>query len=167
MATCSSCGTTILFGGKRLGDFRFCSDKCLARGRYLTVAERIPDAAVADLARRVHSGPCPKCHGPGPVDVHNAYSVWSAIYLTSWKTEPNVVCRSCGSKAQVRAVLSSLVLGWWGFPWGFFVTPMQIVKNIAALRRQVSPTEPSTHLLRVARLTLASQVAAQAPPPSP
>jgi len=66
MASCSACGTTILFGGKRLGDLRFCSDKCLARGRHLAVAGQIPDAVVADLARRVHSGRCPKCNGPGP-----------------------------------------------------------------------------------------------------
>ena len=33
MATCASCGTTILFGGKKIGDKRFCDDKCAARGR--------------------------------------------------------------------------------------------------------------------------------------
>ncbi len=165
MASCSACGTTILFGGKRLGDLRFCSDKCLARGRHLAVAGQIPDAVVADLARRVHSGPCPKCNGPGPVDVYNAYSIWSALYLTSWKTEPNVACRSCGSKAQVRALLSSLVLGWWGFPWGFLMTPVQIGRNIAALRRRANPAEPSAELLRVARLTLASRLP-EAPGPA-
>lgn len=166
MASCSTCGTTILFGGKRQGTFRFCSDKCLARGQYLLVADQIPDSVVDEFARRVHLGLCPKCQGPGPVDVHNSYSVWSAVYLTSWKTVPNVVCKECGSKAQTRALLSSLLLGWWGIPWGFLVTPMQIVKNISAMRRDVSPTEPSKELLRVARLHLASRAAAQPPPAS-
>ena len=83
MATRSSCGTTILFGGKRLDEFRFCSDKRLSRGHYLALAATVPDAAVDELARRTLSAPCPKCHGLGPVDVHNAYSVWSAVYLTS------------------------------------------------------------------------------------
>ena len=167
MATCSACGTTILFGGKRLGDLRFCNDKCLARGRYLAAADQVPEAAVSDLARRVHSGLCPKCHGPGPVDVHNAYSVWSALYITSWKTQPHVVCRSCGTKAQVWALVSSLALGWWGFPWGIFVTPLQIGRNLNAMRRKVSFSEPSPELLRLTRLTLASERAAPAPAPPP
>lgn len=165
MSTCCSCGRTILFGGKRLGAYRFCSGKCRAQGSYLVVADKIPDATVVRLARRIHAGPCPECHGPGPVDVYNAYFVWSALVLTSWKTVPNVVCQSCGSREQGRALLSSLVLGWWG-AWGLLVTPMQIVKNIWAMNRQVSPTEPSAQLLHVARVALASQIAAQEPPPS-
>ena len=88
MATCATCGSTILFGGARLGEFRFCNSNCLARGRPLTIAREIPDNIVTDLARRIHSGQCPKCQGPGPVDVHKAFSVWSAIAMTSWKTQP-------------------------------------------------------------------------------
>jgi len=164
MARCSACGSTILFGGRRLGDLRFCNDKCLARGRYLTFADQIPDAMVDDLARRTLRGACPKCNGPGPVDVHNAYSVWSAVYLTSWKTQPHITCKSCGTRAQVQALLFSLVFGWWGLPFGFILTPVQVARNIGAMRRQSSPTEPSPDLLRAARLTLAARLAAQAHP---
>ena len=110
MATCATCGTTILFGGKRVGQYRFCSDKCLARGRPLTFAAQVPDAAADELARRLLSAPCPKCHGLGPVDVHNAYSVWSALYLTRWSTKQIVGCRSCATKAQVQALVFSAVL---------------------------------------------------------
>ena len=162
MARCSACGTTILFGGKRVGDFRFCSDKCLARGRYLTFAARVPDAMVDDLARRTVMGACPKCKGPGPIDVHNAYSVWSAVYLTSWKTQPHIACKTCGRRAQVQALFFSFFFGWWGIPFGFILTPVQIARNIGAIRRESSLTEPSPDLLRVARLTLAAQLAAQA-----
>src|SRR2546426_322066 len=118
MATCAACGLTILFGGKRVDDLRFCSDKCLAKGRVLSVAQQIPYDAVARLAATLHRGPCPKCQGPGPIDVHKTHTVWSAVYVTSWKSTPNIVCRSCGTKAQLLALLSSTVLGWVGIPLG-------------------------------------------------
>jgi len=35
VATCAVCKTIILFGGHRLGDARFCSARCLIRGRNL------------------------------------------------------------------------------------------------------------------------------------
>lgn len=31
MAKCGYCGTTILFGGKKDGDLRFCNDECHAK----------------------------------------------------------------------------------------------------------------------------------------
>jgi len=158
MATCAACGLTILFGGKRVDDLRFCSDKCLAKGRVLSVAQQIPHDAVARLAATLHRGPCPKCQGPGPVDVHKTHTVWSAVYLTSWKSTPNIVCRSCGTKAQLLALLSSTLLGWWGFPWGVFVTPVQIGRNIAGLLRKPDPYSPSEELLRLARLQLGGEL---------
>ncbi len=167
MATCASCGTTILFGGKKIGDKRFCDAKCVARGQALIAADQIPANDVAEFARRVKMGPCPKCQGPGPVDVHNAYSVYSVIVMTSWRTVPHVACDSCGSKAQFKALMTSVVAGWWGFPWGLLMTPIQIGRNIAAMRKDRSPVEPSEELLRVARLTLAARMfrASQPPPP--
>jgi len=162
MATCATCGSTILFGGARLGEFRFCNSNCLARGRPLTIARDIPDNILTDLARRIHSGQCPTCQGPGPVDVHKAFSVWSAIAMTSWKTQPVIACQSCGTKAQVRALLFSTLLGWWGCPWGLLVTPMQIARNISALTRRPDPLTPSPELLRAARIHIATQAVAQA-----
>src|SRR3989442_771976 len=92
------------------------------------------------------------------VDVHKTHTVWSAVYLTSWKSTPNIVCRSCGTKAQLLALLSSTLLGWWGFPWGVFVTPVQIGRNIAGLLRKPDPYSPSEELLRLARLQLGGEL---------
>jgi hypothetical protein len=160
MASCAYCGTTILFGGKRINDLRFCNEKCLASGAHLTVADQVPSHQVTELASTLHRGPCPKCQGPGPIDVHKAYTVWSALYLTSWKTKPLVVCRACGTKAQIRALLFSALFGWWGIPWGFFITPMQIVRNVSGLRKTTDPFVPSEDLRRLAQLHLAKQVMA-------
>src|SRR5580704_3017285 len=113
MATCAACGSTILFGGKRDANGRFCNQKCQARGTILAVAKQIPDATIREQVWQVHQGPCPKCGGSGPVDVYVTHRVWSALLLTSWKSTQLVCCRSCGRKDQWAGVASSALLGWW------------------------------------------------------
>ena len=44
MAQCEQCGSTIIFGGHRLGDHRFCSARCTVQGRQMLLAEaRVDD----------------------------------------------------------------------------------------------------------------------------
>lgn len=66
MASCDYCGSTILFGGSREGDFRFCNDKCRQGGALLAVASQIPPDVLAEQVKRLHQGPCPSCGGEGP-----------------------------------------------------------------------------------------------------
>lgn len=157
MAACSTCGSTILFGGVRRGNHQFCNGNCLAKGHLILAAEQIPEGEVRDFALRVHSGPCPKCNGSGPTDVHYSYRVWSAFVLTQWQTRPLVGCRRCGASEQVKSFLVSLALGWWGIPWGLLVTPVQLGRNLHALLLPPSSAEPSPGLLRLCRLQLAGQ----------
>jgi hypothetical protein len=156
MAACSYCGTTILFGGKRDGDLRFCNDACHRNGYVAVAAQQMPDHLISQHIWDVHQGLCPKCGGAGPVDVHMSHRVWSALALTSWSSRPHVVCKSCGTKAQIADAFFCLALGWWGFPWGLLVTPVQIVRNIAGMFSG-DPTAPSPQLERVVRLHIASQ----------
>jgi hypothetical protein len=90
------------------------------------------------------------------VDVHTSYRVWSALLMTSWSSRPHVVCRSCGSRARLGDLLFSLLFGWWGFPWGFVMTPVQLVRNITGLVSSPDPTLPSAQLSRIVRLHLAA-----------
>lgn len=155
MATCASCNQTILFGGKRQGDLRFCSDKCVAAGSFLTDMERIPDSAVAPRIWEIHAGRCPECSGPGPVDVRHSYRVWSGLVVTSWYTRAHLCCRSCGNKARVRDAIFTLFLGWWGIPWGLIMTPIYVGRNIIALVRHEESTTPSKELAQMVRYQLA------------
>ena len=75
MAKCNFCGSSILFGGVKDGKYRFCNEACHRGGANLLAAELIPFEVVDQEARQVHQGECPKCAGPGPVDVHTAHSV--------------------------------------------------------------------------------------------
>ena len=39
MAQCAFCSTTIIFGGRRLGEHLFCNARCMMQGRAIIVAE--------------------------------------------------------------------------------------------------------------------------------
>lgn len=158
MAKCAYCGTTILFGGKKVEDLTFCSTKCLTKGQVALVARTVPDDLVVSQARTVHAGPCPVCNQKrGPVDVHTSHKVASFILMTSWSSNPRVSCRSCGVKAQFGGLLYSLFLGWWGFPWGILMTPVQVTKNIFGMLRSDTSVNPSEQLEQIVRMNIAVQ----------
>lgn len=157
MASCAYCGTTILFGGVKENELRFCNQECYQNGRVVALSRDIPKNVVDEQVRGVHRGVCPKCKGSGPVDVHTSYRVYSALVVTSWRSIPRVSCRSCGIKGQLGNTLFSLILGWWGFPWGIIMTPVQIVRNISGMMKGPDETKPSDKLENLVRIHLASQ----------
>jgi hypothetical protein len=159
MPRCDTCGTIILFNATREGDWVFCNDQCRAQGQLLDFADQLPEAFIDEHVQQTHAGPCPKCQGPGPVDVHTSHTVWSALLITSWRSRPEVCCSGCGTKAKLLASLSSAALGWWGFPWGLLATPVQITRNLAGLATSPDPTAPSPALRKLVKLHLASHVA--------
>jgi hypothetical protein len=112
---------------------------------------------VNEAVMRVHQGLCPKCSGMGPVDVYVHHRVWSALFLTSWKSTPQISCRSCGVKSQIGDAVFSLVMGWWGFPWGLLLTPVQIVRNIGGMLHGPDPSKPSPRLEKAIRMNIAAQ----------
>jgi hypothetical protein len=157
MATCDYCGTTILFGGKRDANGRFCNQKCQSGGAMLALSKQVPDTMVRDQVWKTHQGICPRCGGSGPVDVHVSHKVWSALLLTKWSSVPQISCRACGRKSQWTGVGFSLLLGWWGFPWGLIMTPIQIGRNLVAMGRSADASSPSPELEKIVRMTMASQ----------
>ena len=158
MAKCDYCGSTIIVGGVRQGEQRFCNQKCPQSGTLVALSGRIDPVEIQNAITRIHQGTCPKCGGAGPVDVSTSYKVWSALILTSWSSSPEISCRSCGRKKQVEGALISLVAGW-GFPWGLILTPVQIVRNLIGMSRSYDPYRPSPQLESAVRLMLASQIA--------
>jgi hypothetical protein len=95
--------------------------------------------------------------GPGPVDVHESHWVWSGIAFLQSGSQRHVTCRRCAFKSQVGNLVVSAALGWWGFPWGFVLTPVQVVRNVIGMMSPPDPSQPSARLVQVARVQLASQ----------
>jgi DNA-directed RNA polymerase subunit RPC12/RpoP len=161
MAKCDYCGSTILFGGKRQDELRFCNANCSARGALIALSRQVPENVVDESVMRVHQGLCPMCGGSGPVDIHVHHKVWSAIFLTSWKSTPQISCRGCGVKSQLGDAALSLVLGWWGFPWGLVLTPVQVGRNVVGIFRSPDPAKPSAQLEKVIRMNIAGRAIRQ------
>lgn len=168
MASCACCGTTIIFG-KKVGTDRYCNDACTRGGPLYRIGRQLPENQVAATAQQLLNSPCPKCRSAGPVELHTAHTIWSAILVTSWNNTTEISCKTCGLKRQGLAFLQSAVLGWWGFPWGILGTPVTLLRNLVGMASGFSPRTPSRALQRHARAMLAVQAiqaerAAQADP---
>lgn len=158
MAQCDYCGKDIIFGGVREYDLRFCNKKCRENGDALVLYRReIPQDVVHKQAQKVRQGLCPKCYGNGPVDLHISYRIWSAGIITSWRTTPNICCRSCGIKSQIFDCIFSFLLGWWSI-YGLFGTPVYVIKNIAGILKGPDVLNPSEKLENFIRGIIAQQM---------
>src|SRR3954447_4850735 len=158
MGKCAHCGSVIAFGGVREEQSLFCGKGCRDKSPLTAAAGQLPDGFVREQAAKVHAGACPKCQGRGPVDLHTSYSVWSAVVLTRWSHRTEMCCRSCGRKAQLRAAGFSAVMGWWGFPWGFFLTPTQLIRNFVAMFSGSNSEQPSEKMVELVRARLSAQL---------
>lgn len=158
MDRCDHCEKAILFGGVRANGVRYCNEECYTNSLLQSVADSVTPEMIEARALEIHQGDCPRCYGPGPVDVHTAHSIWSVVYLTSWKSTPHVVCRSCGFGHQFRGLMFSSLFGWWGL-WGLIITPIQVFKNAHALAVGPDPTLPSDELKGLAHTMLAAELA--------
>ena len=161
MATCPTCNTTILFGGRKKDGARYCSTKCLTSATKAGVSKSIPAEVALEAVARVLAGPCPLCGGAGPVDVFTSHRIASFLVMTSWRNVPRISCRRCGTKRQLAGLLYSTLLGWWGFPWGLVMTPVQITKNLVGLARRAEPSPRNAFLFEaLVREELASRALA-------
>ena len=161
MASCSYCDSFILFGGKTDQTGHYCSARCQQAGNLLALSHHVPQAQIAQIVAKIHQGNCPRCGGRGPVDAHNAHQVWSALLLTSWSSSPALSCKSCGVKRQIGATVFSGVLGWWGFPWGIIMTPVQVIRNIVEMIGGPQSNHPSALLEKIARLQAGADLVQQ------
>ena len=154
---CPTCGSSILFGGIRDGKKKYCSKKCYEADEINRVAATIPDEAVEVFSNNLHHGHCPKCNGAGPIDIHKSYSVYSVLIYTKWQTNEHILCKGCASKQQTTDLVGSLLLGWWGFPFGLIVTPIITIMNVAAMFQNPGIKGPSRALKLRSRSILAAQ----------
>ena len=157
MASCAACGSTLLFIKKRAGGLEFCNDKCVARGQVAIRAQHISESQALGRAIEMQYSLCPACGGPGPVDVFTTHTVWSALLVTVWKSTPAVSCKGCAVKSQIYATIAGALVGWWGFPWGLVVTPIQLIRNVAGMFQSAQTGSPSKRLKHIARMELAGR----------
>ena len=156
MPACDYCGEHYTFGPMKAGSYLFCSGICRDNGRVLEVLDNVPPSDVMEYVANAQHAPCATCGNAGPVDVRSSFRVHSLLVYTSWKTVNRIECRSCARKRQWGDLSYSLVAGWWGVPWGIFVTPVQVIRNIVALLHK--STGPSRRFQQVVKIDLARKL---------
>src|ERR1700761_9331077 len=126
MAVCDYCNKKFGLFGVNDNGYSFCSAKCRDQARQLLAPlDHLTPQEIQSHIDHARAGPCRACGGPGPIDLHHSYRVYSVVVLTSWSTQNHFVCRACARKAQLKSLGFSALLGWWGFPFGFVLTPVQ------------------------------------------
>src|SRR5580693_1557966 len=91
---------------------------------------------------------CPTCQSSsqrlnGTVTVQ----VISYIFLTQYKKQIKVGCPGCLDKANNAALAKSVILGWWGIPWGIVRTIESVVLNLKSKKTNHSDS-PNNFLRR-------------------
>jgi len=157
MASCAYCNSTIFFGGKILGEFRFCNATCENNGHMVITANKIPLVVVTKYVKEIYNGNCPVCNGFGPVDAHSSHRIFSVLVMSSWNSQVAICCKRCGNKNKIKDIFFSLFLGWWGFPWGLLITPVQIGRNIYGIIFTSNSAGPSKTLEKILRIHLATE----------
>ena len=136
---CRICRKTVILRRKYKG-YSYCSDDCKSIGLCM---DKVPKEIIQEEINDVHNMECPKCGGPGPVDIQRHYKVHSLLIMSWFKEESELCCKACGTKNKLGALAYSTCLGWWSVP-GLFITPAFIVMNIAglcSLPRQGKPSK--------------------------
>jgi hypothetical protein len=162
MGRCDHCRTIILFGGVSAEGMRFCSQSCAQKAHLAIVGQTLPQRDVRKHVWDVYKGQCPECGRAGPTDIRVSHRVFSVVVFTRWSSHPVLACRGCGIRQQLLGLVVSLLFGWWGFPWGLLMTPVQILRNLIGLLSADDGT-PSDALERVVRVRLAAQLSAPEP----
>lgn len=159
MAKCSHCGKFIMFGGKKQGELRFCSDACHQQGFLAPLAERFAPEVIEQQVRQIHQQSCPVCGGDGPADINTSRTTASILIMTSRKDSPRLSCARCGKGSINKGIASTALFGWWGFPFGFIFTPWQLFKGVKSLSNLPDASQPSEKLQRLVKLQVAGSLA--------
>jgi len=155
---CDFCGQQLGWGAVRTNDYEFCSQKCAEQGRIFDVLKTVPKAQLDDYVMRTHMSECSTCKKNKGIDAHPSYEVWSALVITRWTSSYKIQCVECAKSRQRNSLVFSLIAGWWGVPWGIFITPLQVIRNIGALRSAPKVGEPSAKFYKLATTHLAKQM---------
>ncbi len=158
---CATCRKSILFGGKRAGSRRYCSKRCFNADHLGRLADTVPETRVDEVVAQLRRSHCRSCRKESELEIFKSYVVFSVVVLTSWKEKSELSCRSCARGRQLKDMMSSMALGWWGIPFGLIVTPIILVMNGVALIHNPLNKSPSKALRAYARLVAAHELSKQ------
>jgi hypothetical protein len=90
----------------------------------------LSEAEVEGYCALIQAVPCPICHSSTtPLNATITNKVSSFIFLATWKEELAIACPNCLDKLSESATSHSIIVGWWGIPWGIIRTIKAINSN--------------------------------------
>ncbi len=90
--------------------------------------QELTESEVTELKEKVAGLRCPVCgQNSKPLIGTIIRSVKSFLILTNYKKSPIITCQDCADSKRKNALISTIILGWWGIPWGFIRTPQTII----------------------------------------
>ncbi|RXR17682.1 hypothetical protein EQG63_09330 [Flavobacterium amnicola] len=102
---------------------------------------------VTELSQRLRSLPCPLCgNKTAKLNATIMYTAKSFILFSVFREEPIIGCPDCLDKKNEESIISTALLGWWGFPSGILKTPFYIYNNIKEKKKN-RISEPNETLL--------------------
>ena len=105
---------------------------------FLTAADiqvrGIPEYETENIIKKIAEFPCPFCgKTQNYLNAFYVMTVISFIIFTMVEKPLAIACPECISKNAKSALIKSLFLGWWGFPWGPIRTIHSILINLKAI----------------------------------
>jgi hypothetical protein len=89
---------------------------------------------------------CPVCgSSSSKLNATTSMEVKSFIVFTHHRKETKVACPDCLNKQNNSALLKSVLLGWWGLPWGIVRTIQAINLNLES-KKLNKAEEPNKYL---------------------
>jgi hypothetical protein len=99
--------------------------------RVITQAKKYPNAQLEIYAEELRKIPCPICSLTcKKLNGTIAYTVKSFLLFTSFGKRTVIACPECLDNENNNSITSTMLLGWWGLPWGLLKTPIYIYRNI-------------------------------------
>jgi len=90
---------------------------------------------------------CPICKSnSNKLNGTTTHKVKSFILFSSYDVETIIACPTCLNKKNNDAMISTVLLGWWGIPWGLINTPRYLLRNFNA-KKHIRDVEPNDALL--------------------
>ena len=85
----------------------------------------------SELLSRISAFPCPLCgDNRYPLNASKAITVKSFIVATSVEKPLIIACPDCIKNKVKRALITTLILGRWGIPWGPIRSLWALVDNV-------------------------------------
>ena len=107
--------------------------------------KELTESELNELKYKIINLPCPDCGSQStPLVGSLIRTVKSFIFMTSYAKTPVITCKFCSNKRKKNAIITTLLLGWWGIPYGIFKTPISL---LATLRDHKKEEEISDQII--------------------